>query len=287
MKRLFGWLRDLIIDNKNSFAVDKNFISSNVLTKNAEKTSAQRVRNIYDPSAVKPFKVSRSKLELFMRCKRCFYLDRRLGVKIPPGYPFSLNIAVDALLKKEFDRYREEQKSHPLCVENGIEAIPFKHADIERWRDSLHAGVQYVVPNTNLMLQGGLDDVWENPKTKELMVVDYKATSKISEVSLDAEWQIGYKRQAEIYQWLLRKNGFNVSDTAYFVYCNGKVDKKSFSKQLHFDVLLLPYKGNDSWVEPAVLEAYKCLQLEVIPEAEASCDYCQYWKAVKRHILDT
>ncbi len=244
----------------------------------------QRVRNLYDPLAIKPFKISRSKLELFLRCSRCFYLDRRLGVGQPPGYPFSLNNAVDALLKKEFDRYREEQKPHPLCVENGIEAIPFKHDDMDRWRDSLHAGVQYVVPNTNLMLCGGLDDIWINPNTKELMVVDYKATSKASEVSLDADWQIGYKRQAEIYQWLLRKNGFAVSDTAYFVYCNGKADKESFNKQLHFDVSLLPYKGNDSWVERVVAQVYHCLQEDVIPPATDTCDYCQFFIGVKKHL---
>ena len=47
-----------------------------------------------------------------------------------------------------------------------------------------------------------------------LIVVDYKATSKNSEVNLDAEWQIGYKRQMEFYQYLLRNNGFKVSDTS-------------------------------------------------------------------------
>ena len=36
------------------------------------------------------------------------------------------------------------------------------------------------------------------------------------------------KRQMEIYQWLLRKNGFKVSDTGYFVYANGITDARSF-----------------------------------------------------------
>ena len=199
--------------------------SSVVVSKNKKSFSGykgQRVRNLYDPLATKPFKLSRSKLELFLRCARCFYLDRKLGVGQPPGYPFSLNNAVDSLLKKEFNTYREKQQPHPLCLENGIDAIPFKHEHMADWQNSLHKGVQYVVPGTNLMLHGGLDDVWIDTKTNKLIVVDYKATSKASEVTLDADWQIGYKRQAEIYQWLLRKNGFAVSGTAYFVYCNGK-----------------------------------------------------------------
>lgn len=244
----------------------------------------QRSRNLYDPLSTKLFKISRSKLELFLKCARCFYIDRRLGVGHPPGYPFSLNVAVDALLKKEFDRYRDEQRPHPLCIENGLDVIPFKHDDIERWRDSLHAGVQYVIPNINIMLHGGLDDVWIDNKTNELIVVDYKATSKKEEVSLDAPWQIGYKRQAEIYQWLLRKNGFEVSDTAYFVYCNGKADKEAFNKQLFFDISLLPYKGDDSWVETAIIEAYECLKSDQIPSVIDSCDYCIYWMGIAKHL---
>lgn len=244
----------------------------------------QRVRRLYDPKSKKPFKLSRSKLELFIRCPRCFYLDRRLGVGQPPGYPFSLNNAVDALLKKEFDTYREKQEPHPLCLEHGINAIPFKHEDIEKWRQSLHAGVQYHMPNTNFLVHGGVDDVWLDQSTKELIVVDYKATAKNAEVSLDAEWQIGYKRQAEIYQWLLRKNGFKVSSTAYFVYCNGKTDRDSFNKLLHFDVTVLPYQGDDSWVRGAVMAAYECLQSDVIPSASKACDYCRYLAGVKRHL---
>jgi len=261
--------------------------SPSISQQSDKKSSAQRVRNLYDPLATKPFKVSRGKLELFMRCKRCFYIDRRLGVGHPDGYPFSLNIAVDELLKKEFDLYRLEQKPHPLCIENNINAIPFQHENMEAWRKSLHAGVQYIVPDTNIMLHGGLDDVWINPDTQELMVVDYKATSKNGVVDLDAEWQIGYKRQAEVYQWLLRKNGFKVSNTAYFVYCNAKKDLERFDKQLIFDISVLPYHGDDSWVEIAIMEAYQCLQSNAIPSVEESCDYCQYWSAVNKHISST
>ena len=66
----------------------------------------KRTKNIYDPASKNPFKLSRSKIDLFLECPRCFYLHRRLGVGRPPGYPFTLNVAVDALLKKEFDIHR-------------------------------------------------------------------------------------------------------------------------------------------------------------------------------------
>lgn len=236
----------------------------------------QRTRNIYNPLSTEPFKISRSKLELFLNCPRCFYLDRRLGVSQPEVFPFTLNTAVDELLKKEFDFYRVEQKPHPLLIENNLEFVPFNHPDIDKWRDSLHKGIQYVVPNINLKITGGVDDVWIDLRTQELFVVDYKATSKNGSVSLEADWQKGYKRQVEIYQWLLRKNGFKVSNTAYFVYCNGKRDADKFDKCLNFDIKLIPYVGDDSWIDGAVIKIFDCLKSELIPDFSRKCDYCEY-----------
>ncbi len=238
----------------------------------------KRYRNIFDPAAKTPFKLSRSKLENFLLCPRCFYIDRRLGIGQPPGFPFNLNKAVDTLLKKEFDIHRAAGNPHPLMKAYKIDAIPFRHKDIEKWRDALSEGVQYLHEPTNLIITGAIDDVWINP-AGELIVVDYKATSKSSEVNLDSEWQIGYKRQMEIYQWLFRRNGFKVSDTGYFVYCNGNADKEAFDAKLEFDIKLLPYKGDDSWVEDAIFSAHKCLVGEKLPESGADCDFCRYRKA--------
>lgn len=191
-----------------------------------------------------------------------------------------MNSAVDALLKKEFDYYRERQEPHPLFVENGIDAIPFKHEKMDEWRDSLRRGITFQIDGTKFILTGGVDDVWINPKTQELMIADYKATSKNGEVSLDADWQIGYKRQAEVYQYLFRKNGFKVSDTAYFVYCNGKTDRDRFDKRLEFDISVIPYIGKADWVETKVKESYECLMGPKPPEHSNKCDYCQYTLAL-------
>ena len=47
----------------------------------------QRTSRMYIPDAAEPFKLSRSKIDLFLNCPRCFYYDRRLGVGRPPGFP--------------------------------------------------------------------------------------------------------------------------------------------------------------------------------------------------------
>ena len=242
----------------------------------------QRSRNIYKPSSSKPFKLSRSKIDLFLNCPRCFYIDRRLGTGLPPGFPFNLNSAVDYLLKKEFDHYRTIQKPHPLMTEHGIDAIPYKHNELDDWRENFK-GVQFHHEETNFVLTGAIDDVWIN-QADELLVVDYKSTSKDDEITLDADWQSGYKRQMEFYQWLLRQNGFKVSNTGYFVYCNGDKNKENFNDKLEFVTKIIPYTGNDEWVNDTVLAAYNCLTLDEIPPITRTCDFCLYQATVQQHI---
>jgi len=235
---------------------------------------AKRTKNLYDPNSTEPFKLSRSKIENFVQCPRCFYLDRRLGVGRPSMPGFTLNSAVDTLLKKEFDEHRIGRRAHPIMDAYGVDAVPFIHDDLNIWRENFK-GVQYLHPKTNFYVFGAVDDVWQNP-AGELIVVDYKSTSKTGEVNLDDHWKEAYKRQMEIYQWLLRRNNFKVQNTGYFVYANGRSDLKAFDAKLEFHLTLLPYDGDDSWVEPAIIKAHECLVSEKIPDYSETCEYCQY-----------
>lgn len=241
-----------------------------------------RARNKYDPASTELFRLSRGRIDDFITCPRCFYLDRKLGVGQPPGYPFSLNSAVDKLLKKEFDIHRANGTPHPLMKAYGLNAVPLAHEKINEWRDSMRAGITFQIEGTNVVVTGGVDDVWVKPDG-EFIIVDYKATSKEAEVTLDADWQIGYKRQMEIYQWLFRKNGFNVSKTGYFVYCNGNTDKEAFDGKLEFDIKIIPYKGDDSWVEKTILDAIACLKGSALPQSGPECDFCTYRQAVRKY----
>ncbi len=245
----------------------------------SEYYTGKRTRGLYNPSSTEPFRLSRTKIESFLKCPRCFYLDRRLGVGQPPGFPFALNAAVDHLLKKEFDLHRAGKTTHPLMRAYEIKAIPFDHPKINIWRENFK-GVSYLHSETNLEIFGAVDDLWINEQS-EIHVVDYKATSKDSEVTLDAEWQQGYKNQAEIYQWLLRHNGLKVSDVAYFVYVNGQRDREAFDGRLEFDIKIIPYVGDDSWVEGKIVEAHQCLLATTLPDPAPDCDYCLYRQAVR------
>lgn len=237
-----------------------------------------RKRNLYKPDLDSPFKLSRSKLESFMSCPRCFYIDRVEGVSVPSGPPFTLNSAVDSLLKNEFDELRNNGKNHKIIEEYGLDAAPVDHPLLNQWRFNFK-GVQSLLEEFNLLVFGAIDDLWINSKG-EYIVVDYKATAKKDDITeLTTAWHEVYNRQLEIYQWLIRRNGLKVSDTAYILYCNGDAQKPRFNQKLDFRTTLISHVGNDSWVYNTVKGAYKCLN-GTRPNYTNLCKFCTYNKDI-------
>lgn len=245
----------------------------------------------FDASSSEPFRISRSKIDVFIECPRCAFLDLRLGVKRVSGPSFTLNNAVDELFKREFDIHREAKTAHPLMRRYGVDAVPLADDRLDEWRDALRRGIAARHAPTNLYVRGGIDDVWV-ASTGELIIVDYKATSKKEGPSTPSDLYPSYKRQMEIYQWLFRQNGFAVSPTGYFVYANGKSDMKAFDGRLEFDVVLIPYTGDDSWVDRALVDLKAMLMSETIPpigkdfRGEGPCEYCTYREAAGKALVE-
>jgi hypothetical protein len=249
-----------------------------------------RAGSIFDPTSPEPFKLSRSKLDTFCECPRCSYLDLKLGVKRVSGPSFTLNNAVDELFKREFDVHRAAATTHPLMKAYGLDAVPFADDRMDEWRDALRRGIGYLHTPTNLFLRGGIDDVWVTP-AGELMIVDYKATSKKVGPSSEDDLYDSYKRQMEIYQWLFRMNGFTVSPTGFFVYANGKADKEAFDAKLEFDIELIAYTGSDTWVEGKLIALKEMLMSDEIPPIGIAfgggpCDFCTYRDNAGRALLE-
>ena len=237
----------------------------------------------YKPDQKAPFKVSRSKIELFKQCPRCFWLDARLKIKRPSGPPFNINKAIDELFKKEFDLHRAAGTQHPLQIKFNIDAKPYNHKDMDAWRENF-VGVFTMHEPTNLHVFGAVDDVWVNDND-ELIVVDYKATAKdkeITDLGPVGGWKDSYRRQMEVYQWLLRANGHKVSNTGYFVYANADVSKDGFNNLLEFRTNVFPHVGSDKWVEKTLVKMKKCLDGDMPAVGTAAmggpCDFCEYAK---------
>ncbi len=243
----------------------------------------KRQRNLYNPASKQPFNISRSKIDMFLQCPRCLYIDRRLGLGRPSMPGWSLNSAVDTLLKNEFDLLRKKGQAHELMKQYKIDAVPFSHPDLPVWRDDVYhyVGASVIHQPTNLRICGIIDDIWQD-KNKELLIVDYKATSTSKEISLEDEYKQGYKKQMEIYQWIFRQMGFKISDTGYFVFANASKNRPKFDGRLEFELSIISHKGDDSWVEPTIIDLKKTLNSDSIPPAGEKCEFCEYRQLIRK-----
>jgi hypothetical protein len=269
-----------------------------------------RHRGVYKPDHPEPYEVSRSQIQSFMNCPACFWMNRVRGIKFPGMPGFLLNTATDTLLKKDFDRYRELQKPHPFMQRNGLgHLVPYKHDDFETWTKSLQLGLRTHYEPADLLIGGGLDDVWHDPQTDEIFVVDYKSTAgkrnedltALQPITLNGVYKESYKRQMDMYQWILRQNGFKVSKTGYFVYVNGDqhfedgmLEESSNKANMKFDVQLLSYEADDSWVEQTILDLKNCLEQDNCPEHAATgfgpkgdkqCEHAELFEGMREHNL--
>lgn len=225
-------------------------------------------------------KLSRTAIEQHLKCPRCFHAERRLGVKPLGMVPLTLAVATDALLKREFDAVRAGGAVHPLWHREGLDVHACNHPDMDRWRNN-RKGVRTV--HGAAEVYGAVDDVWVNNATGELHVVDYKSTSKQGTPDIDSGFGASYKRQIEIYQWLLRQEGHHVSDVAYFLYVNASKTTDFYDAALvgHmcFETTLIPHRGDDRWVAGAIDDAIACHQADAPPASAPECDLCRYLDA--------
>lgn len=224
--------------------------------------------------------MSRTKVERFRECPRCFYLEEKLKVRRPPGPGFSINSAVDALLKKEFDLHRAQKTPHPLMKAAGLDAVPFAHKDIHLWRNQYKkVGLRVMHKPTGWEIFGYPDDIWQDRATGELLVVEYKATAKSGEVhELDPKWHAPYKYQVSFYQWLLRRKGFDVSPRAWFLFANGSSAPDQFNARMEFRMTLFPHQAEDTWIEPMLEQMKRTLEADQPPAATEECGWCIYRK---------
>lgn len=265
-----------------------------------------RHRGTYNPENPEPYELSRGKLENFIKCPACFWMDRAKGIKFPGIPGFNLNTNTDTLLKRDFDQYRGKGP-HPFMSANNLSHLrPFAHPDITFWERSMHFGMNDQHFNalhepTNIRFGGGLDDVWENIETGVLYIVDYKSTANLSAnpqpVSLEGPWKEPYKRQMDMYQWILRAKGYEVNNVGYFVYVdgqhkdiNGMIDDDTNKATMLFNTSLLTYEGDDSWVEQALFDAKECLLKPECPphsqtgygsEGDKPCEYSVLFEGIK------
>lgn len=223
----------------------------------------------------KTLKISRSGLKLFLECPRCFWLDVHHKVKRPPGYPFTLSIAVDYLVKKEFDTYREKGQLPPVLKNYGIkDAKLYNGENLDEWRNNFK-GVACFDESLNAILYGAVDDVLEF-NDGSLGVIDYKS-SGAKEITIYDD----YQKQMDVYNYILKQNGYETYPEAFFVFYKViKEGETGFANALKFTEEVRPVKVNTEWVGPAFEAAIKLARQDTSPSqsgnAQKHCDHCHY-----------
>lgn len=253
------------------------------------KGKRTRASSIYACNQTQDFKISRGKFSDFLTCPRCFYLDRVIGLDSPGTPGWTLNETTDLLLKKEFDVCREAQTPHRLFRQSGLDhLVPFQHPDLDKWRDSLHHGLMARFEESNIILSGGVDDVWQNRKNQKLIVVDYKSQANSRpldpEIYLSDPYHESYKIQMDFYSYLLGLMGYSVDETAYFLVCNADRGAKGFHGTMHFNEVLIPYQWDIGWIPKKVTEMIDVLNDRTPPAGNVSCKNCAY--ATQRAIFE-
>ena len=251
----------------------------------------KRHRGKFNPSNDQPYELSRSRIEKFFKCPACFYMQQVEGIVFPSIPGFNINEATDILLKRDIDYKREKQESHPFLISKGYShLIPFQHENFELWTQSLHFGAKDRMHidhlDTNLRVGGGLDDVWLNQKTSKIHIVDYKSTSQKKDngpINLDDHWKSTYKRQMDLYAWIMKKKGFDVDDVGFFLYCDGdRFTENNFLKKekalMEFKMTLIEYKTNYDWIEETLKQIYQTLRLSFRPNHSENCEYGNFLK---------
>jgi len=231
-------------------------------------------------------KISRSGLKLYLDCPRCFWLDVHHKVKRPPGYPFTLSIAVDYLVKKEFDTYREKGTLPPVLALSGVEGLKnaklFDGPELSEWRNNFK-GIAYFDEDLNAILYGAVDDVLEF-KDGSLGVIDYKS-SGAKEITIYDD----YQKQMDVYNYILRQKGFETYPEAFFVFYKViKEGETGFSNALKFTEEVRPVKVNMDWVGPTFERAVELARSDISPVPGTNgknghCDHCHYVDMANQH----
>lgn len=208
-------------------------------------------------------------------CPRCFWLQIVKGVKRPSG-PFpSLPSGMDMILKKHFDRFMGMGKLPPeLKEEDSVKGCSLFNdkESLSVWRNN-RKGLEYVDPKSGILLHGAIDNLLV--KGRNLIVLDYKTRG----FPLKEDTHEHYMTQMDLYNFLLRKNGFGTEDYSLLLFYYPKEVLET--GDVVFDTKIVKVKSDPSRGERIFLKAVSIVQMGEPPEASEGCEFCN-WESNKR-----
>jgi len=219
------------------------------------------------------YKLSPTSINLMLDCPRCFWLQLVKNIKRPAGIFPSLPSGMDKILKNHFDKFMERGELPPEIREyglgNGYKLFTDK-AKLDIWRSN-QKGIQYKDKTSGILLRGAVDNILE--KGKKLIVLDYKTRG----YPLKEDTHEHYITQMDIYNFLLRKNGYDTEDYTYLLFYYPK--EVTDTGEIVFVTKLIKIETDTNRGEKMFERAIKILQSEKPPEASKDCEYCK-WREI-------
>ena len=159
------------------------------------------------------FKLSPSTLNLMVECPRCFWLSQHKVWKRPSGIFPSIASGIDKIAKNHFDKFRGGKLLPPELAENkeckGMKLFE-DNEKLKEWRNNFK-GISWTDKKGNI-LRGAVDDILV--KGKKLVVLDYKTRG----YALKEDTAEHYRLQLNLYNFLLRKKGYETADFAFLLF---------------------------------------------------------------------
>jgi len=209
--------------------------------------------------------LSPSSLGLLKDCPRCFWIQFNKGIRRPNGIFPSLPSGMDKILKTHFDNFRDKGILPPELKElkgvklfNDIELL-------EVWRNN-RKGIQWVDDEGNI-LRGAVDNILQ--KGRKLIVLDFKTRG----FPLKEDTHEHYQDQMDIYNFLLRKNGWETEDYAYLLFYHPEKVEEDGDVVFHTDLVKVEISVENG--EKIFMEAIGILKGEM-PESNEDCEFCNW-----------
>jgi hypothetical protein len=215
-------------------------------------------------------RLSPSTLNVFLECKKCFWLAQAKDIHRPRGIFPSLPGGMDLLIKKYFDKYRELGKLPPE-LKGKVDCELFPDPELlNKWR-SWRSALAYEDPESGAVLSGMLDDlgIVGEGMFKKFVPLDYKTRG----FDVKEGGESFYQNQLNCYGLLLRENGMPPAGHAYLLYYIPKeVAEKGATR---FDVVPKKVEINPDEALKVLRDAAALIK-GPMPATHSECEYCAW-----------
>lgn len=211
--------------------------------------------------------LSPSKLNLFLECPLCFWLDVVEGVRRPEGPSSTLPRGMDLLIKRYFDKYRALDQLPPE-IEGKVKGKLVKGHILREWRKTYkEIEPYYYDEKLNAVLYGGLDECFV--EGEYYIPADYKTYG----FNLKENSSSFYQLQLDTYIFLLEASGYKHLNLAYLIYYIPKEIKNEGVVQFKIEVVEIKTNPENA---KRIFESAVNLLRGPRPKAHVKCQYCSW-----------